>query len=873
MALSAVLLLAPATVLHAKSLAEELEGDNFLPIGMSAAELEMLDRIGEGHRSTPPATGPVRQPGEFEPMTGVIVRYPWGNPTNLLAEYSQDITLWVIVEDAGDQSAASSSLTSGGANMANVDWIFAPTNSIWTRDYGPWFIIDGNGDQGISDHIYNRPRPQDDLIPGVIGSDWSIPVYGMDIETAGGNYMCDGLGIAISSRLTLDENTGLTTAEIESMLGAYLGIETYHPLPYIESGGIHHIDCWAKFLSPEKILLKEVAPSHSSYDEIEANYAYLSSITNSYGRPYEIIRIYTPNFEPYTNSIILNDKVFVPQYGTSWDDDALQTYRDAMPGYEILGYTGSWLTDDAIHCRAMGVTDRYMLYVDHVPLPNNPSTTTDYRVEADITDYSETGLIADSLIVYWETDSAPGFAPITMTEASRAGSYYADIPAQSMGTVVSYYVHAADNSGRSENHPYIGQHDPHSFEIVVDTEDPSITHTAMTDVTAGQWPPMTSADVTDNTVVSTVTLESWINGAPQTDVSMTRVGTSGTFEGTFSGTAVAGDAVTYRIVAEDGASPPNVAYEPAAGSHAFDIVDAIDCVIWEPDPSPSSGAVIGAILDANDVSYDYTTTQPDFGAYAAAFVCLGVYSQNVSLTTAQANALVAYLDTGGRVYMEGGDCWAYDSTKSIYNPYFGINGTQDGSGDLYTVEGLAGTMCEGLSMAYAGPNSYIDHIEPLTGATKILRNSGDQAGCGVSNDSGTYRTVGFSFEFGGLTDGVSPSTKNDLLGEILDFFGLTDTGVEDGVFAFRLEQNQPNPFNPVTTLAFELPAAGTVELSVYNASGRRVATLLDGHAGAGKQNVAWRGVDDGGRPVASGVYFFQLTHDGETVSRKGVLLK
>ena len=873
-ALSAVLLLlVPTAGLQAKSLAEELEGESFLPIGMTAEELEMLDRIGERHRSTPPAVGPVRQPGEFEPMTGVIVRYPWGNPTNLLAEYTEDITLWVIVEDTGDQSAASSSLSSAGANMAHVDWIFAPTNSIWTRDYGPWFIMDGNGNQGITDPIYNRPRPQDDLIPGVIGSDWGIPVYGMDIETAGGNYMCDGRGIAMSSRLTLDENTGLTTAEIESMLGAYLGIEQYYPLPYIESGGIHHIDCWAKFLSPEKILLKEVPVGHASYAALEGNYAFLSSITNSYGRPYEIVRIYTPNNEPYTNSIIINDKVFVPQYGTSWDDDALQTYRDAMPGYEVLGYTGSWLTDDAIHCRAMGVTDRYMLYVDHVPLPDNPSVIDDYRVEADITDFSGTGLIADSLLVYWETDSSPGFAPIVMTVDSRAGGYYAEIPAQSLGTVVSYYIHAADQSGRSESHPYIGRADAHSFEIVVDTEAPSVVHTPLTDITAGQWPPMASAEVTDNTVVSTVTLQSWISGAPQTDIAMTRVGTSGTFEGTFPGTAVAGDAVTYRIVAEDGAYPPNIAYEPPAGTHTFDVLDAIACVIWEPDPSPSSGAAIGAILDAKDISYDYTTDVPDFGQYSAAFICLGVYSQNVSLSTAQANALVAYLSAGGNAYMEGGDCWAYDSTKSIYNPYFGINGTQDGSGDLYTVEGMPGTMCEGMSLAYAGPNSYIDHIEPLTGATKILRNSGDQAGCGISHDSGAYKTVGFSFEFGGLTDGVSPSTKDELLTEMLDFFGLTETGVDDGVFAFRLEQNRPNPFNPVTTLAFELPASGSVELSVYNAAGKRVATLLDGHAEAGRRSVRWRGVDDAGRPVASGVYFFRLELDGETVSRKGVLLK
>jgi hypothetical protein len=223
--------------------------------------------------------------------------------------------------------------------------------------------------------------------------------------------------------------------------------------------------------------------------------------------------------------------------------------------------------------------------------------------------------------------------------------------------------------------------------------------------------------------------------------------------------------------------------------------------------------------------------------------------------------------------MEGGDCWAYDSAKSIYNPHFGINGTQDGSGDLYTVEGMAGTMCEGMSMAYAGPNSYIDHIEPLTGAVKILRNSGDQAGCGVSYDNGTHRTVGFSFEFGGLTDGVSPSTKDELLTEILDFFDLLETGVGDEVFAFRLSQNRPNPFNPVTTLEFELPNAGDVELSVYNAAGKRVTALVSGHVEAGRRSVTWRGVDDAGRPVASGVYFFRLAYGGETVSRKGVLLK
>ena len=104
--------LALPQALFAKSMAEEIEGDAYLPIGLTPEEEQMLDRIGEAHRTTRPAVGPIRNPGEFEPMTGVIVRYPFGNPTSLLAEYSQDTTLWVIVEDSGDQSSASSILWS-----------------------------------------------------------------------------------------------------------------------------------------------------------------------------------------------------------------------------------------------------------------------------------------------------------------------------------------------------------------------------------------------------------------------------------------------------------------------------------------------------------------------------------------------------------------------------------------------------------------------------------------------------------------------------------------------------------------------------------------------------------------------------------------
>ena len=89
--------------------------------------------------------------------------------------------------------------------MSNIDFIYGDTDSIWVRDYGPWFIFEGTT-QAIVDTEYNRPRPNDDLIPQVIGADWGLNVYGMTPETTGGNHMSDGLGMSMSTELVYNEN-------------------------------------------------------------------------------------------------------------------------------------------------------------------------------------------------------------------------------------------------------------------------------------------------------------------------------------------------------------------------------------------------------------------------------------------------------------------------------------------------------------------------------------------------------------------------------------------------------------------------------------------------------------------------------------------
>jgi subtilisin family serine protease len=83
----------------------------------------------------------------------------------------------------------------------------------------------------------------------------------------------------------------------------------------------------------------------------------------------------------------------------------------------------------------------------------------------------------------------------------------------------------------------------------------------------------------------------------------------------------------------------------------------------------------------------------------------------------------------------------------------------------------------------------------------------------------------------------------------------------------------PNPFNPATTINYDVAEAGRVTIVAYDATGRRVATLVDEVQSAGPHSLRWNAVDNHGGTLASGVYMLSLTGHHSQVSRKVVLLK
>jgi len=454
--------------------------------------------------------------------------------------------------------------------------------------------------------------------------------------------------------------------------------------------------------------------------------------------------------------------------------DGYVPYNAIIGGDLILEYTTSGYSEPAVIAMIEQLLAE-LLRIDHVPLPDTEDASSPYNTDCSI--YTNYELISDELLLHWNLDGGSAFNDVVLT-ALGGDDYTAEIPAQPYGTTVYYYLAAADTGGNTATEPPDAPTELHSFFVGPDTTPPVIEHVPLGDQPLVTWPATASAMVSDNQGVDSVTLEFKINGGPVESAPMlpTR---DGEYTAAFYGSVSIGDMVEYRIIAVDVASTPNTATDPVTEYHVFHIIDQVPAFIFEPDGTPLSGDFIAQGLDAVGLSYDMGNALPDdCNQYRSIFVCLGIYPNNHQLTANEGQALAAFLDSGGQLYMEGGDTWAFDPATAVH-PYFHIDGLSDGTGDAGPIEGASGTFTEGMVFAYQGENSWIDHLAATDGAYPIFVN-------------GTPEYINGVFEFGGLVDGTGASTKNELLQRILDFFGFSG---DDVLFADGFESGNTSEWS------------------------------------------------------------------------------
>lgn len=435
---------------------------------------------------TAPPTEPIRSIAEWERNQGVIVAYPYysnyygtgfGVPVDLIAMMAEDVHVYIIYANASNLSTIQNEIAAGDVNTDNLSYHLIPSDTYWTRDFSPWFIEYGADKQvGIVNFDYNRNRPDDNNVPVEFGELLDVEVFGMEVEHTGGNYMSDGMFKAASTTLVYDENAesgsyNINGDEVDSRMEDFLGITDYIIADDPMDDYIYHIDCWAKFLDVDKVLVGQVPETDYRYEDYEAAADFFANQTSSYGNNYEVYRVYSPDGQPYTNSLIMNEKVYVPVpasgAASNWNDDAIAAYEAAMPGYEIIAVPNTtapeWQETDALHCRTHEVPDIGMLKIFHSAIYGLQDALDNYLISAEIVSYADNMLYADSLRIYYSVNGGPWSFALMANESGN--TFTANIPGQTPGDEIFYYIHAADESGRSENHPYMGAADPHEFVV------------------------------------------------------------------------------------------------------------------------------------------------------------------------------------------------------------------------------------------------------------------------------------------------------------------------------------------------------------------------------------------------------------------------
>ncbi len=202
------------------------------------------------------------------------------------------------------------------------------------------------------------------------------------------------------------------------------------------------------------------------------------------------------------------------------------------------------------------------------------------------------------------------------------------------------------------------------------------------------------------------------------------------------------------------------------------VVGQIPVAVIDLDANHNSGPSVQSALISNSVFAEYKTAMPaDLSNYSTLFVCLGVSTNKHVLTTNEGQKLAAFVDAGGRLYMEGGDTWYYDP-KTAVHPKFKANGVMDGGNDLSSETGQGGQFAEGLTFTYNGDNEFIDHVSANSPAFNLFKNMTPLYISAVAYDAGNYRTIASAFEFGGLANGDAPSTRNEYMRRIIEFFGI-----------------------------------------------------------------------------------------------------
>jgi hypothetical protein len=322
------------------------------------------------------------------------------------------------------------------------------------------------------------------------------------------------------------------------------------------------------------------------------------------------------------------------------------------------------------------------------------------------------------------------------------------------------------------------------------------------------------------------------------------------------------------------------------GGYAILLVDD-DFIYAYEVPLENALNSLGALYDNWDIRMEHADASPtlaDMQGFDMVIWQTG-WRTDSPLTQADMNALMAYMDGGGRLFLTSQSFLNYQTTLGPFaTNYLGVaSKTLDVA--YVQMDGVAGDpIGDGLSLplTYASPlyKKGDNAVPGPTAATVFLAPDGSHTTIRNTMLSGT-KSVFMAVAFNTISESAAdPNNAKTVLDRILAWLSpVNPADVEDGqgsTLASRISGIWPNPSDQRTEISFALSAAGAsgpVRLEIFDLSGRRVAGLVDGSLPPGAHARVWNGTNDAGRAVGSGAYFARLLTREGIHSEKLILVR
>ena len=330
--------------------------------------------MAESHNTAPAALG-YHMPAEWHQHTATWLTWPKDPETwpdrvpqvqeiflEMIATLAPHEIVNLLVDDEASEQAVRQSLTF--AAVGNIRFHHIKTVDSWIRDYGPNFLINDKGSLAFNDWRFNawgnkyEELKKDDGVPLLLEKVLGVPRFEPGIVMEGGSIEVNGAGCLLTTEQCLlnpNRNPQLSQTEIEQYLKDYLGIEK---VLWLGEGIVGddtdgHIDDIARFVSPNVIVCAvEEDPTDANYELLRENLERLRHMSDTQGRPFEIITLPMPGViggtstdsrdldrlpASYANFYVANRIVLAPIFGHANDARALDTLQGLFPERRVVG--------------------------------------------------------------------------------------------------------------------------------------------------------------------------------------------------------------------------------------------------------------------------------------------------------------------------------------------------------------------------------------------------------------------------------------------------------------------------------------------------------------------------------------------------------